>query len=135
LPALIWAAAEARLRQTSLRVVSAWQSPLFAYSGMAAAALTYGQLDKDLETATELDQRSALERAGIDASAAELVVRAGRPAQVLLDASKDAALLVVGARGSGVWGRLVLGSTSTEVVHHSPIPVVVVPGAVGSAAA
>ncbi|MEV0492588.1 universal stress protein [Streptomyces atratus] len=33
--------------------------------------------------------------------------------------------LVVGTRGSGVWGRLALGSTSTEVVHHAHLPVVV----------
>jgi nucleotide-binding universal stress UspA family protein len=57
----------------------------------------------------------------------EIIAEAGRPAQVLLDASKDASLLVVGTRGSGAWGRLTLGSTSTEVVHHAHLPVVVVP--------
>ncbi|MFD5463804.1 universal stress protein [Kitasatospora sp. NPDC127059] len=49
------------------------------------------------------------------------------PAQVLLDASGDAGLLVVGTRGAGAWGRLALGTTSTEVVHHAHVPVVVVP--------
>ncbi|MFJ9845953.1 universal stress protein [Kitasatospora sp. NPDC101155] len=52
----------------------------------------------------------------------------GRPAQVLLAASQDASLLVVGSRGAGLWGRLALGSTSTEIVHHAHLPVVVVPG-------
>ncbi|MGW3045705.1 universal stress protein [Kitasatospora sp. NPDC001159] len=49
----------------------------------------------------------------------------GRPAQVMLDAGQDAGLLVVGTRGVGVWGRLALGSTSTGVVHHAHLPVVV----------
>ncbi|MFH9352259.1 universal stress protein [Kitasatospora sp. NPDC017646] len=53
----------------------------------------------------------------------------GRPAQVLLDASQDAGLLVVGSRGAGLWGRLALGSTSTEIVYHAHLPVLVVPGA------
>lgn len=57
----------------------------------------------------------------------EIVCEPGRPAQVLLEASRDACLLVVGSRGSGAWGRLTLGSTSTEVVHHARLPVVVVP--------
>jgi nucleotide-binding universal stress UspA family protein len=57
----------------------------------------------------------------------EVVCDRGRPAQVLLDESQDASLLVVGTRGTGAWGRLALGSTSTEVVHHAHLPVVVVP--------
>lgn len=57
----------------------------------------------------------------------EISAEAGRPAQVLSDASKDASPLVVGTRGAGAWGRLTLGSTSTEVVHHAHLPVVVVP--------
>ncbi|MFJ9456845.1 universal stress protein [Kitasatospora sp. NPDC101447] len=49
------------------------------------------------------------------------------PARVLLDTSQGADLLVVGSRGTGLWGRLSLGSTSTEIVQHAHLPVVVVP--------
>jgi nucleotide-binding universal stress UspA family protein len=58
----------------------------------------------------------------------ELVVDRGRPAQVLIDHAQDAHMLVVGARGLGTWGRLLMGSVSTEVVHHANVPVVVIPG-------
>ncbi|MEV0492590.1 universal stress protein [Streptomyces atratus] len=61
----------------------------------------------------------------------EIVTEAGHPAQVLLDASEDACPLVAGSRGSGTWGRLALGSTSTEVVHHAHLPVVVPAGSSG----
>jgi len=51
----------------------------------------------------------------------------GFPAQALVEASKDSDLLVVGSRGGGGFGHLVLGSVSQQVVHHASCPVVVVP--------
>ena len=51
----------------------------------------------------------------------------GVPAEELIKAGEDADLLVVGSRGSGGFGRLLLGSVSSQVTHHAPCPVVVVP--------
>ena len=52
----------------------------------------------------------------------------GDPAEELARASRDADLLVVGSRGTGGWGRLIMGSVSSKVTHHAACPITVVPG-------
>jgi nucleotide-binding universal stress UspA family protein len=54
-------------------------------------------------------------------------VVAGGPAASLLEAAKDADVIVVGRRGLGGFGRLLLGSVSEHVVRHADTTVVVVP--------
>lgn len=49
------------------------------------------------------------------------------PATTLLDAVDGADLVVVGQRGRSGLSAVVLGSVSTHVLHHSRVPVVVVP--------
>ncbi|MDP4335120.1 universal stress protein [Curtobacterium sp. A7_M15] len=49
----------------------------------------------------------------------------GRPAGVLLDASRDAALLVLGNRGLGGFRGLLVGSVTQECAQHASCPVVV----------
>ncbi len=57
-----------------------------------------------------------------------LVVREGDPAQVLLDESKGATMLVLGSRGHGGFTGLLLGSVSAKCAEHAPCPVLVVHG-------
>ena len=56
-------------------------------------------------------------------------VTTGEPAEELVIASRDADMLVLGSRGSGGFTRLLLGSVSSQVVHHAACPVVVIPRA------
>lgn len=54
------------------------------------------------------------------------IVAQGSPATMLMQAAKDAEMVVVGRRGHGGFVGLLLGSVATQVVHHAPCPVVVV---------
>ena len=86
--------------------------------------------------AAELDQqRAALARRHLEAARARFAragwrvrmeVRSGRPLEELLEASKSADVLVVGARGVGGMERLLLGSVAEGVVSRAQIPVLVV---------
>ncbi|WP_310725898.1 universal stress protein [Streptomyces sp. N2A] len=129
--AVRFALQESQLRGSGLRAVCAYDFTA-RYSGFERpTASGFYDLDTQLRDVTLEAVSKTLEEAREQVGGApvevEIRVEQGRPSQVLLDASKDACLLVGGSRGSGAWGRLPLGSTSTEVVHHAHLPVVVVP--------
>ena len=53
-------------------------------------------------------------------------VLTGSAREVLVEASKDADLLVVGSHGHSAVGGLMIGSVSAYCIHHAAVPVVVV---------
>lgn len=57
----------------------------------------------------------------------EQVVARDRPAPALLECGEGAQLIVVGSRGRGGFGGLLLGSTSQVLIHRAACPVAVVP--------
>lgn len=124
--ALDYALQEASEKRATLRVVSAWHVPTIVYAGGIAPPV---DLDGFREGA-EADAREAVTRASEEAKdvPVETVVREGQAAEVLLEASKDADLLIVGSRGLGGFSGLLLGSVSQQCAHHAHCPVVIVRG-------
>jgi nucleotide-binding universal stress UspA family protein len=125
--ALEWAVAEAKIRNATIKVVCAFEDPVTtvglgtAFGGGAAISI-----DPDLiEGAAKDVAQEAATRVG-DVPV-EIVAKCDRPGDVLIEQSKGAALLVVGSRGHGAVGSLLLGSVSNHVVHHASCPIVVVP--------
>jgi nucleotide-binding universal stress UspA family protein len=54
-------------------------------------------------------------------------VEMGRAGRVILDNADGAQLIVVGSRGRGNLASALLGSTGLNLLHHSPVPVVLCP--------
>jgi nucleotide-binding universal stress UspA family protein len=51
----------------------------------------------------------------------------------LIDASKEASMIVAGSQGVGALGRLLLGSVTTALLHHAHCPVAVIHSEEGAA--
>lgn len=134
--ALDWALAEAVLRDEPLTVLTVAPLVTGIYGpGYAPTDFFPAEEESRLqaEKATRQMLGEALDRRG-RAPAPAVTVKAviGLAADKLIDASCDADLLVIGARGAGGFARLVMGSVSTQVTHHARCPVAVIPAAAGT---
>jgi nucleotide-binding universal stress UspA family protein len=125
--ALAWALDYATHCAARLRVIRGWTMS----TAPRPASMTRGYVPPLEEFEDAVRQRL---RADIDPVVAERgagvevdceAVR-GAPANGLIDASRDAELLVVGARGVGGFRGLALGSVSEQCVRHAACPVVVI---------
>jgi nucleotide-binding universal stress UspA family protein len=126
--ALMWAAALAERASWTLHVVRSWR--ITTAPRPATWEPGYVPPLTDFEKAV-LDDLRADVRAALGAERAATVVchavhRA--PVKALIDAGRNADLLVVGSRGRGGFRGLLLGSVSDQVVHHAACPVTVVRG-------
>jgi len=134
--ALRWAAEEARLRGASIDLVHAWSPELLPWSSpiySAAAGATYEEevvlppienVRRNVQSALK-EILTAEGLLGNDPPTQGLEVE-GPSGKSLVEAARDADLLVVGARGLGEIRGLFLGSVSLYCVTHAGCPVVVV---------
>ncbi len=125
---LDWAMREAAVRGTTLTVLSVIPAMASPWTGHALTVPDAGHAIAQAREVTEEALAKSAGRLG-ELQPSSVTVRAftGFPAQALVDASRDADLLVVGSRGSGGFGELLLGSVASQVSHHANCPVVIVP--------
>ena len=125
--ALEWAVKQAAVQHAAVTVITVNTVPASPWSGHPVVlAQDPAVLDRMRQAAEEMTAKATSQLG--EARPASVSVRAvnGFPSQELIDASRDADLLVVGSRGAGGFARLMVGSTSDQVVHHAHCPVVVV---------
>ncbi|MCI4145751.1 universal stress protein [Streptomyces sp. MMS20-AI2-20] len=117
-----WAAREAALRQVPVRLLHVWQP---VPEPMAEAPLLGAETHQHW---TERIPREAAEGLRLRHPGVEVTIEqsSGAPADILLDAARDAELLVLGSRAlSGLTGFLI-GSVGQSVVARAEAPVVLV---------
>jgi len=129
--ALRWAGELARRADMDLHVLRAWSmtsaprpaswSPGYVPPMEDWAGAVLEELTKQV-TAARLDPAVRI--------SCHVVHRS--PAKGLIETAKGADLLVVGARGRGGFGGLLLGSVSDQCVHHAPCPVTVIRSGTGA---
>lgn len=96
-----------------------------------------GKADVRVDQIRELREATAQ---GLVASGREMgaevtfLVWEGSPGEAIVEAAlaEEADLIVVGSRGRGAVGRVLIGSVSDHVVRHAPCPVMVVRTARGA---
>lgn len=104
-------------------------APLMVVTAVEPRAFAPELVDELAETARlHSDDAELTARATLPEERVHRHVASGSAADVLLHVARPDDLLVVGSRGHGPGGRLLLGSTSTAVAAHAPCPVLVVPG-------
>jgi nucleotide-binding universal stress UspA family protein len=125
--ALRWAITEAGYRDAVVEVLTAFL-PTYVPAAPDFGFVSLDPIDLNREVAKLQEQviELAIGDSGDPTVEIRRTLRKGRPADMLIEASADAEMLVVGDRGRGGFRGLLLGSVSTQVSHHAKCPVVIV---------
>lgn len=122
--AACWAAEETRRTHVPLRLV--YSCPLTPVRHPRLLAPPPDYRDAELAQGRAwLNDAARAVRARAPDVALSTDMRAGQPADVLVDESRTASMLVVGARGTGGFRELLAGSVAVELAAHGLCPVVV----------
>jgi nucleotide-binding universal stress UspA family protein len=122
--ALAFAIEEGLARGVTVEVVTTWlMGPMTAD---VATATTYDAEHRRAQETQDAAVAEVLEGVEVRPTISQVVLHE-YSGQTLVDAAKDAALLVVGSGRKNVLARTLLGSVSEYCVRHSAVPVVVVP--------
>ncbi|MEO8517798.1 MAG: universal stress protein [Dermatophilaceae bacterium] len=119
LEALTWAVRQAALTGAGVEAVIAWE-----YPPLSGVDPTTAHVDWRTKAQQTIDETLARGE-GADGVEVSSVVIAGHPAEVLVEASAGAQLLVVGNRGRGAFTEMRPGSVREQVIAQATCPVLV----------
>ena len=121
LRALEWAAQQAELTGATLEVVITWQWPR-SYGWTIPVPDDFDPAADAAATLSHAVDELKVAHPGITVTSKTVE---GHPAQVLIDLSVGADLLVVGSRGHGEFAGMLLGSVSGHCVTNASCPVLI----------
>ena len=120
--ALTWAIDEALRCDAELILVHGW---IYPYQG-PRTSVTEPRDDMRLDAMRTLEASALKVTKAAPSLRCHSIISEQSPAKAIIDAGKDADLVVVGSRGHGGFAALLLGSVSRTVLQHSAVPVVIV---------
>ncbi len=125
--ALAWALDYAVRFDAAVRVIRGWSMSTAPRPASMGGGFVPPIEDFEAAVVADLERHGSrvVEQRGADVEVSYEGFR-GAAANGLVEASRDADLLVVGARGLGGFKGLALGSVSDQCVRHAACPVVVV---------
>lgn len=125
--ALRWAIEEARVHGARVTALHAWEPPAPVPEVAPMPAIDLVDFVGEFRGAAEKRVADMVEEVvGGDTSVTvEPVAVEGSPAEALIEATRNADLVVVGSRGHGGFTSLLLGSVSHQVAQHASCPVVI----------
>ncbi|HEV8686978.1 MAG TPA: universal stress protein [Gaiellaceae bacterium] len=126
--ALRWAVEEGRLRNADVAALHAYEVPLRSPDiSPASRPDLIDTVTEAYEGALAFVTRIVEEVVAGDSTVnvETFAVEGTSPESVLIEASRDAELLVVGSRGRSELAELLLGSVSQECAHHAACPVLI----------
>ena len=125
--ALEWAMHEAAIRQVPLTVLTVNEAIRGYYGGMSVYPDDPARTEDSRKLAqAETDEVMARMDEPRPASVTVKAVH-GFIVDELINAAKDADMIVVGSRGAGGFTRLMMGSVAAQVAQHAHCPVLIVP--------
>ena len=125
--ALEWAMNEAAIRHVPLTVLTVHPSIVGYFGGVVTSAEDLA-LTEEVQTAVKAEAEKVLtELSGPHPESVTVKAVHSFPVEELINASKEAELIVRGSRGAGGFTRLMLGSTADQVARHAHCPVTIVP--------
>jgi nucleotide-binding universal stress UspA family protein len=122
--ALKWAASYATATGGQVRAVMAWHYPSAA--GPAPVGVAPESISDEVRHHMAETVSKAVADAELDSELVQVQVAYGHPAEVLVDRSAEADMLVVGSRGHSTFTAMLVGSVSLNCVTHAACPVPVV---------
>ena len=122
--ALRWAAKLAPTISDSIDVFVVWEYP--AMLGWEGGIPDWLRPDEDAQKVLDATLKSIFGEVLPKGLVGR--IQQGHPASFLLDASKSAAMIIVGSRGHGGFSNLLLGSVSSACAEHAVSPVLIVHG-------
>jgi nucleotide-binding universal stress UspA family protein len=122
--ALKWAAGYATATGGHVRAVMAWHYP--SAVGPAPVGVAPASVSDEVRHHVTETVSKAVADAEVDSELVQVQAEYGHPAEVLVNESAAADLLVVGSHGHGKFTGMLVGSVSLHCVTHAACPVVVV---------